>query len=393
MKNNDFDILDLLLILKQYKKAVILVVFISSIFAVAYSLLATKYWVSKATILPAASESSSMPFGNSSILGIGSAFLGGGLQSEAMDLILIMNSRTFSESVVDKFKLVDYFEIDEENNLISYELAIEKLKEEVVSIGVDEENGLISIKVETKDKHLSSQIANYYCDQLEVYNQSSRTTKGKQKRIFIETRLSEIENEINKLTNHLLEFNNKNHTIELNSQISASIDLYSDLVSQKYLNDIELEFQRKFSYTTDLKLEQLEIKQDLLNKKLRNLEVNGEDNELKYIIPLSSISQKSIELSKIKLNLEIQEKIYNYLYPQFEQAHIEEIKDLPTIEIIDKAKPAGRRSKPKRAKICVFTFILSFFTSIFVAILIERFKIYLRSEDALEKIEKMKNMK
>ena len=55
--------------------------------------------------------------------------------------------------------------------------------------------------------------------------------------------------------------------------------------------------------------------------------------------------------------------------PEYEQAKIEEVKDLPTIEIIDKAIPAGKRNKPQRAKICVLSFFLALILSSFIVYL------------------------
>ena len=62
------------------------------------------------------------------------------------------------------------------------------------------------------------------------------------------------------------------------------------------------------------------------------------------------------------------------MFPQYEQAKIEEVKDLPTIEIIDKAVPAGKRSKPKRAKFCILSFFISLFLSSFFILIKQPFK-------------------
>ena len=85
----------------------------------------------------------------------------------------------------------------------------------------------------------------------------------------------------------------------------------------------------------------------------------------------SDIPDISLEYSQILLNLEIQQQIYQYLYPQYESAKINELKDLPTIEIIDKAVPAGMRSKPQRAKMCVLLFLVGLSFSSSIAIIFE----------------------
>ena len=44
-------------------------------------------------------------------------------------------------------------------------------------------------------------------------------------------------------------------------------------------------------------------------------------------------------------------------------AKIEEIKDLPTIQVISKAVPRGYRKSPKRAVVCIVSFLFAIFIS------------------------------
>jgi len=73
--------------------------------------------------------------------------------------------------------------------------------------------------------------------------------------------------------------------------------------------------------------------------------------------------------AELKTELAIQKKVYEFLYPQYESAKIEELKDLPTIEIIDRAVLAGMRSKPRRARLCIIAFIMAIISSSILIIL------------------------
>ena len=110
MKTKEIDILDILLILAKHKKFIIFTTLIVSIIAVIYSLLATQYWISTATILPSSDKQDSFSISSSFLGGFASSMLGGE-QSDAYALIGIMQSRTFSLDVVKKFNLIEYFEI------------------------------------------------------------------------------------------------------------------------------------------------------------------------------------------------------------------------------------------------------------------------------------------
>ncbi|MCK4653407.1 MAG: hypothetical protein KAU01_03070 [Candidatus Cloacimonetes bacterium] len=373
MKTKEIDMLDILLILAKNKKFIIITTLIVSIVTVIYSLLVPQYWVSTAAIIPSGDDQSKFSLSSSILGGLASSVMGSE-QSDANILIGIMESRTFSLDVVKKFNLIEYFRIDEPDTLISYEAAIKGLNDQIISLGVNEENGIISINAETKDKYLSAKIANYYRKQLDNYNKNSRMTKGKQQREFIETRLAEVKATIDTLSYDLNRFQKKYHTIDLEEQAKSVISLYSDLVSEKITNEIELEFSKKFYSEDNQKIENLKVKNSILNTKIKEMEqISGKLNP-KYLLSMDNIPDISLQYSHIMLNLEIQKKIYEFLYPQYESAKIDELKDLPTIEIIDKAVPAGKRSKPKRALLCISAFLCSIIASSLMILFKEFFK-------------------
>ena len=86
MENKQIDVLDILLILAKHKKFIIITTLIVSIIAVIYSLVIPEIWTSTATILPTQEQRSQLPFGSSSLLGLGSSFLGIASQTQSLEL-------------------------------------------------------------------------------------------------------------------------------------------------------------------------------------------------------------------------------------------------------------------------------------------------------------------
>jgi capsule polysaccharide export protein KpsE/RkpR len=363
MGKNQIDILDILLVLAKHKRFIFWTVLIVSIVSVAYVLLSSEMWVSTATILPAQDDSNSFSLdGGSSLLGLGSSLLGGSFNTSGMDLIMIMNSKKFSQDVIDKFNLVDYMELENPDSLVVKEFAMKGFREEIRSIGIDEETGLIAISIETKDKFLSTEIANYHCEKLEKYNLENRMSKGKQKRIFLEKRVNDVKAAIDSLALQLMLFQQENNIIELENQTNLIVQLYSELIAQKTKKEIELEFSQAMTDPDSPIIKKLLKEKQIIENKISEME-EKKSSDNKYILSLEGLPEKAFEYTMIKLNLEIQKKVFTFVYPQFESAKIEEIKDLPTIEIIDKATPSGLRSKPKRARFCVLAFIFAFILS------------------------------
>ena len=73
-------------------------------------------------------------------------------------------------------------------------------------------------------------------------------------------------------------------------------------------------------------------------------------------------------------SVEVNQQVYITLRQQYELAKIEELKEKPVINILDKAKPAAKKSKPKRVLIVLLTIVTSFFGSIYFIYLQNRLK-------------------
>lgn len=70
-------------------------------------------------------------------------------------------------------------------------------------------------------------------------------------------------------------------------------------------------------------------------------------------------------------NLKYQEAVWEILARQFEMAKMDEAKDFPLIQVLDKATPPEQKSKPKRSTIVIFAALVAGFVSILWAFIKE----------------------
>jgi len=365
----EIDLLDILIILAKRKWFIFWTTLIVSIFAVVYVLVVDEYWTSTALIKPAGSSSSTSmaALGGSLLKGFGAGLLGSS-ETQSLDFVTIMNSRSFSKKVINKFKLIEYLEIENKDSLKVLEKTIEMLKKEILSLGLDEETGNISIAITTKDRNFSADIANYYWQALDEYNRKDLMTKGKQQRLFLEKRITDLNSELDTLRYQMKEFQKKNKIIELDQQSLQLVSLYSDLVVSKIKKEKELQTYSLYGSINDKKYQNLINELEAINKQINKIESNTEKKTAKYILNLDEIPSLSSKYTELIMNFEIRKQVYEYLLPQYEMAKIEEIKDLPTLEVIDKAEPMGYRTKPKRAMFCVVVFFVALINSFLLSI-------------------------
>ena len=69
--------------------------------------------------------------------------------------------------------------------------------------------------------------------------------------------------------------------------------------------------------------------------------------------------------------VKVQEAVYEFLMEQYEQYRIQESRDTPTVQVLDRAVPAERKAKPIRWLICVCATVGAFALSLVLAALLE----------------------
>jgi uncharacterized protein involved in exopolysaccharide biosynthesis len=81
---------------------------------------------------------------------------------------------------------------------------------------------------------------------------------------------------------------------------------------------------------------------------------------------LVDLPEIGLEMARLFREVEIQTRLLTFLLPQYEQAKIQEVKDTPTVQIIDPAVPPQLKNSPKR----MFIVLGAFFSSLLIGMII-----------------------
>lgn len=385
MEKREFDVFELIRIILQNRVFIIIFVAIGSVAAVIYALLTPKIWESRASFYIVGDTAASMPINIPGLSSIASGLLDSDNLQSSVNAVSAMRSRRFSEDVIRHFKLIRYFNISDPDTLVQMDLALMRLKDKMVGISLSDDTGLIGLSVESKDKKLSKDIVNYYIERLDVYNREQKLTKGKRNREFLEQRVLETRAALDSLIVADKAFRQKNNAVDIEAQTSALISSYSDVISSKMGVDIELELARK-NYSEDSPIVvELKTKSAALAKQIREMESSSGDIKPRYLIDIAALPDLGSRYAQLKMNLEIQSKVFEYLYPQYEAARLEELRDMPSVDVLDTARESGLRLRPKRAMICIVSAVLAFIAAV-VIVLIKT--VILRNKDRLLELRK-----
>ena len=358
-------------------KNTIIVAFVSLI----VSLLLPKWYASKAVVLSSGagkfnflSSISPIPVANFGLSTI---------NEDINNFIAILQSRTVKEYMVNKFNLVERY------NQRDIEYAMEAF-EEKMELEVTEE-GTLEISIIDKDPIVAKQMVSEALIMLDQINQNIGMEAGRYNREFLEKRLNQNENNLEKAELDLKIFQEKTGIIDLVAQLSSTMQMSAqaynsifDAYTELYAKKIETETQLAVAKTTlsinnptlmqlekllneqTFQLEQLMIELDAkLQYLLSSITPTQVDNipNIEFSVSFNSLPSLGLENARLIREVKLQSTIQEILIPQYEQAKLEETKNIPTLQLIDKPKVAINKAKPKRALIVIGSTLMSILVS------------------------------
>lgn len=385
MDKREFDFFELLRIALQNRKFIIIFVAVVSVGAIIFSLVTPQIWESSASFYVVGDQPASLPFNIEGLSGLTSSLLGSDNAQNAINSVSAMRSRRFSEDVIHHFKLIRYYEITGKDSFMAMDKALKRLRKKTMGIEYSTDTGLVSVSAETKDKKLSRDIVDYYLQQLEIYNREQKVTKGKMNREFLEGRVQDTKAVIDSLLIAVKDFQTSHNAIDIETQTASLIQSYSDIIATKMQADIELELARRNYAPDSPMISEIKNRSDALARQIRELEAGGGALKPRYLIDIASLPDLGNQFTQLKMNLEIQSKVFEFLYPQFEAARLEELRDMPTLDILDTPREAGMRARPRRAMLCLIAFAMSLVVAVVIALIKN---VFVMNKERLQEIKK-----
>ena len=192
---SQIDLFDYIRVVYRYRRMILVICFLTAVTTGVASFLSPISYVARTSIMPPLES-----LEGKSRLGAG--MLGGAesaLLRNVMDVtsvadvyVGILESRAVSDALVERFDLTGVYEVEGR----SYK-AREKLRENTKIDASGE--GLVYISVEDRDPNRAAAIANAYVEELDEQNKRLSSGQATSKRVFLETRLKEIEQKLSRI--------------------------------------------------------------------------------------------------------------------------------------------------------------------------------------------------
>ena len=352
---------DYVYILYKWKKFLFINLLIVIILSVIYVLLLPLEYKATATItLPPEQQMgfgglTNILGGKSSIASMGAKLFGGTNQSE--DIILgLLNSRTSLTKIIDKFDLMGYYEIDDNN----MDKALKAFKKDISSD--PNEYGMIDFSVVNKNPRVSAEIANYMVSLTDSMNIKLNMKAAKNNRIFIEKRYLQNVSDLKIAEDSLYKFQRKYGIVAVPEQLEVTVKAAAEVESMLMKKEMEAYVVKKVYGEDSPQYQAVLDEQNLLKSKVQELKSSQNLSTLSNVLyPFKEMPDIAIQYLRAYREVELQETIMEFVLPMYEQAKVEEQKSIPTLLVIDKAIPPELKYSPKRSVIVLGFFFLFLF--------------------------------
>jgi tyrosine-protein kinase Etk/Wzc len=382
-------IIEFLVVLVKYRWFLFLFIFIITAGATTYALLATKWYKASASVLPAEKTDFLGSFGGLSSLvkGFsptkGLAALTG--TNELDRYMAILKSATLTDDVIKRFKIREEYEMED-----AYYEKVVKAFLGNVEMDVEDEGNLV-VSVYDQDPQKAADIANYMITKLNEMNTTLSVTNAKANREFIEKRYFENITFIDSLERDMKNFQEKYGVIAVPEQLEATVKAMSEIYARLAQQEVELSVMKR-TYGEDSPItKKAEITVEEMKKKIEliNSGQGLSEDGVNLLIPFKKAPGLGYKYFKIYKDLEIQYKILEFVQPMYEQAKVEEVRNTPSVLVLDYAGPAERKAKPKGSIYFVISLLGSFFVGLVIVFSLEGIKKMKRiSPDNYEYIRK-----
>ena len=358
----DLNLLDLLILLAKGRKQIAYITVGATLVAIVVSLFQPNTYTASTLLLPPQQSQSTATMMLSQLNPL-VASLGKDLAAQnSSDLyVALLRSRSVADNLIQQFDLRKVYRrktsVDARDELWSRS-----------SFKVTKE-GIIEIAVDDRDAKRAADIANAYVSELQKLTQALAATEASQRRLFYERQLMTAQDSLSEAETALKKTQEKTGLIQLDAQAKAIIESVATLRAQIAAQEIQLQRVQLFATPENPDLQRAQQELVGLRRQLAIVERRAGGGNGDTQIATAKVPAAGLEYIRGLRNVKYYETIYELLAKQFEAAKLDEAKNATTVQVIDKALPPEKKSKPKRLLVAVLSAFLSFLFASFWVLL------------------------
>ncbi len=343
VQENEIDLIELAILLLQGKKTIfrfmLAAVVVTAI--VVFGVMKPMY-TAEATFLPPQSAPGSGMAQLASQLGsLGALGALSGVKSSSEVYLGILGSRTIADTLIKQYDLQGVYGTKKLSD------TAKKLKSR--STFETGKNTLIAIRVEDHDPKRAADLANSYLDALREQNGRLALTEAGQRRLFFEQQLEREKNALADAEVELKKTQEQTGLIAPGGQAQVEIETMAQTRAQITSLQVEMASLKQGATDENPAVVRLQTQISDLQQQLRRLENDPAHRQPGNVQPpASKIPGLALEYVRKQREVKYNEVLFEMIAKQYEAARLDESRESPVLQVVDRALVPDKKSGPPR---------------------------------------------
>ena len=271
-----------------------------------------------------------------------------------------LKEEKIKSKVIEKTKLMEKEKIKDLKKAFNY-------LDDHVKISTTPE-GIVEIKVSTKDKNFSVEVANAYIEALIGVTEEFYYSYTNWKMKFLEEAMLEAKENVIRIADSLAKLKKKYNIFIIEREYSSSYQVYADLKKQEIEAEVELKTLQSYNPYDNPQVQKLKEKLSNIRNKLKEFEFPKRSLGFggAFGVPIQKLPDVYSLLLRTETEYKAMEGVFSYLSQEYEKAKVEATTKINLINILSRAKPELTEKFPKKG-IIIF---LGIFVSLVFGILL-----------------------
>jgi len=313
-------------------------------------------YTARVTMLPPVSQQQS---GNAAALAALGALGGlgglGGFAPKTPDelYVALLKSDSVQRALDQRFDLKTRWDVE------SYE-QLRKAFPDNVRISADRKSGVISVEATDESPKFAAELANAYETEITKVLGRLAVSEAQQRRVFFEQQLNETKEHLVQAEEALRKVQEKSGVIVLDKQAEALIKGAAELRALIAEREVQMKVMRTGATEQNPDVQRVASELRALRGELARMESRQAGTAGSAVdLPVGALPAVGIDYVRARRELKVQETILESMIRQYEIAKLDEAKDGPALQMVDRALPPDRKSKPQRALIVLASTLLA----------------------------------
>jgi uncharacterized protein involved in exopolysaccharide biosynthesis len=374
---NQLDFTPYIVILLKRRWVLLLNFILIVAIAAAYSFLyVKKQYLSEVVFLPPAGNESSL--GLSGVLGFSAPSLfSENIEPEQIETIFY--SKQLREKIIKRYNLYRNYQLEKGPNKLERAL---KILSKSLLIQTNEKGGFAYSKILSytlsayhTSPDTAQMMAAYAYALIDSTVKNISIDRAKRNRMFAGLQLEENKKKQDSLQSVFREFQTENKAYDIPEQLKLTLNAYASLKSEEVANDLKVKtLENEFSAGLP---ELLDLKSNarVLRERLKSFE----SDHARQVLPSLDLTTTLLpEYLNLVRDMEVQNQLILLLSKEFEQAKLQEAKNVSSLIVLDNPIVPDYKARPKRMFIMAAIIVFYLSALVFFILVLEYFRLQVK---------------